>query len=140
MHTFKLVYFFGKLFNQFIIIRGKKVNGKNSTLLYYAWFNEKKDNIDKFTNYVGQPKFSQLFSLIDNSSVDLACKEHQANRISTKWLLKIIFLLCFILFFRKFLMRKLQSGFKLFEGKLNHFNLKQVPAGSTLSGVNKKDK
>ena len=35
---------------------------------------------------------------------------------------------------------KVQACLKLCEGKVNHLNLKQVPAGSTLSDVNKKDK
>jgi len=35
-------------------------------------------------------------------------------------------------------LREVQTGLELCEGKLNHFNLKQVPARSTLSDGNKK--
>ena len=35
--------------------------------------------MDKTTNYVGQPIFSQLLSLIDDCSIVSAFKEHQAE-------------------------------------------------------------
>lgn len=35
--------------------------------------------------------------------------------------------------------REVQTGLELCAGKLNHFDLKQVPARSTLSDGNKKD-
>jgi len=40
--------------------------------------------MDKTTNYVGQPIFSQLLSLIDDCSIVSACKEHQADKFTKK--------------------------------------------------------
>ncbi len=95
--------------------------------------------MDKSTNYVGQPIFSQLLSLIDNSSIDLACKEHQANKFSKKLTFKDHFTtMLYTVFSGCTSIREVQTGLELCEGKLNHFNLKQVPARSTLSDGNKK--
>jgi len=95
--------------------------------------------MDKLTNYVGQPIFSQLLSLIDNSSIDLACKEHQANKYSKKLTFKDhLTTMLYTVFSGCTSLREVQTGLELCEGKLNHFNLKQVPARSTLSDGNKK--
>jgi transposase len=90
------------------------------------------------TNYVGQPIFSQVLSLIDDSSIASSCKQHQANKFSKKLLFKdhlITMLYC--IFSRCTSLREVQTGLELCNGKLNHLNLSKVPARSTLSDGNK---
>ena len=95
--------------------------------------------MDKSTNYVGQPIFSQLLSLIDNTTIDSACKEHQANKFSKKLTFKDhLTTMLYTVFSGCTSIREVQTGLELCEGKLNHFNLNQVPARSTLSDGNKK--
>ena len=101
-------------------------------------FYEKKDNMDKTTNYVGQPIFSQLLSLLDDGSIALACKEHQADKFTKKLSFKDhLTTMLYTVFSGCTSIREVQAGLELCEGKLNHFDLTRVPARSTLNDGNK---
>jgi hypothetical protein len=39
-------------------------------------------NMDKSTNYVGQPIFTQVLSLIDTNLIEQSCKKHQSDKFA----------------------------------------------------------
>lgn len=95
--------------------------------------------MDKIINYPGQPIFSQILSFIDNALVEQITKLLKANRYSKKLMLKDHLVTMLYAFFTGCtFIRKVQAGLELCQGKLNHFNLKEVPPRSTLSNGNKK--
>ena len=95
--------------------------------------------MDKVTDYVGQPIFTQVLSLIDKAQVDAACKTHQSNKFSKKLSFKDHFTtMMYCIFSRCTSIREVQAGLELCNGKLNHLNLQKVPPRSTLSDGNKK--
>ena len=95
--------------------------------------------MDKLTNYLGQPIFSQILSFIDNALVEQVTKLHKANRHSKKLMFKEHFVtMLYAVFTGCTSIREVQTGLELCQGKLNHFNLKDMPPGSTLSEGNKK--
>lgn len=95
--------------------------------------------MDKITNYLGQPIFSQVLSFIDNAMVEQITKLHKANRHSKKLMFKDhLVTMLYAVFTGCTSIREVQAGLELCQGKLNHFNLKEVPPRSTLSDGNKK--
>ena len=95
--------------------------------------------MDKLTNYLGQPIFSQLLSLIGNSIIEQVTKLHKANRFAKKLMFKDhLATMLYAVFTGCTSIREVQAGLELCLGKLNHFNLKEVPPRSTLSDGNKK--
>lgn len=95
--------------------------------------------MDNITKYVGQPIFSQLLSLIDTSTIDSVCKSHQADKYAKKLTFKDhLTTMLYSVFSGCTSIREMQTGLELCKGKLNHFDLKQVPARSTLSDGNRK--
>jgi len=93
--------------------------------------------MDKSTNYVGQPIFSQVLSLIDSNLIDQSCKKHQADKFAKKLNFKDhLTTMLYTIFSRCTSIREVQAGLELCNGKLNHLNLQQVPARSTLSDGN----
>lgn len=95
--------------------------------------------MDKITNYLGQPIFSQIVSLIDHGLVGQVTKLHKANRHAKKLMFKEhLITMLYTVFTGCTSIREVQAGLELCQGKLNHFNLKEVPARSTLSDGNKK--
>jgi Domain of unknown function (DUF4372)/Transposase DDE domain len=95
--------------------------------------------MDNNTNYVGQPIFSQLLSLIDDATINSVCKKHQADKHAKKLRFKDhLTTMLYTVFSGCTSIREVQTGLELCNGKLNHFDLKQVPARSTLSDGNKK--
>lgn len=95
--------------------------------------------MDNITNYVGQPIFSQLLSLIDNSLIESVCKEYEADKHSKKLKFKDhLTTMLYVVFARCTSIREVQTGLELCQGKLNHLNLERVPPRSTLSDGNKK--
>ena len=95
--------------------------------------------MDKITNYLGQPIFSQILSFIDNAMVEQITKLHKANRHSKKLMFKDhLVTMMYAVFTGCTSIREVQAGLELCQGKLNHFNLKEVPPRSTLSDGNKK--
>ena len=92
----------------------------------------------KTTDYVGQPIFTQVISLIDEAQVHAACKAHQSNKFSKKLCFKDhLTTMLYCVFARCTSIREVQTGLELCEGKLNHLNLQKVPPRSTLSDGNK---
>lgn len=95
--------------------------------------------MDNITNYVGQPIFSQLLSLIDKASIQTVCKEYNADKYTKKLNFKDhLTTMLYSVFSGCTSIREVQTGLELCMGKLNHFDLQQVPARSTLSDGNKK--
>lgn len=95
--------------------------------------------MDKITNYLGQPIFSQVLSFIDNAMVEQITKLHKANRHSKKLMFKDhLVTMLYAVFTGCTSIREVQAGLELCQGKLNHFDLKEVPPRSTLSDGNKK--
>ena len=95
--------------------------------------------MDKLTNYLGQPIFSQILSFIDTALVEQVTKLHKANRHSKKLMFKEhLVTMLYAVFTGCTSIREVQAGLELCQGKLNHFNLKDVPPRSTLSDGNKK--
>jgi hypothetical protein len=95
--------------------------------------------MDKSSDYVGQPIFTQVLSLIDDGLIDAACKAHNANKFSKKLSFKDhLTTMLYCIFARCTSIREVETGLELCQGKLNHMNLKKVPPRSTLSDGNKK--
>ena len=95
--------------------------------------------MNKSTNYLGQPVFSQLLSLIDNSIIKKAIVEHKANRCYKKLFVWDHFVsMLYGVYSHCTSLRELQCGLEVCQGKLNHLNLSRVPPRSTLSDGNKK--
>ncbi len=95
--------------------------------------------MDKITNYLGQPIFSQIVSFIDQGLVEQVTKLHKANRHSKKLMFKEhLITMLYAVFTGCTSIREVQAGLELCQGKLNHFNLEEVPPRSTLSDGNKK--
>ena len=94
--------------------------------------------MDKSTNYVGQPIFTQVLSLIDPNLIVQSCKKHKADKFSKKLNFKDhLTTMLYTIFSRCTSIREVQAGLELCNGKLNHLNLQRVPARSTLSDGNK---
>ena len=95
--------------------------------------------MNKITNYPGQPIFTQILSFIDKALVERVTKLHRANRHSKKLMFKDhLVTILYAVFTGCTSIREVQSGLELCMGKLNHFDLKEVPPRSTLSDGNKK--
>ena len=95
--------------------------------------------MDKFTNYVGQPIFSQILSLIDTTLIAASCKKHQSDKFAKKLTFKDhLITMLYTVFSKCTSIREVQAGLELCDGKLNHLNLQRVPARSTLSDGNAK--
>ena len=95
--------------------------------------------MDKVTNYVGQPIFTQVLSLIDETLISAASRKHQADKYAKKLTFKDhLTTMLYTIFSRCTSLREVQAGLELCNGKLNHLNLERVPARSTLSDGNKK--
>ena len=95
--------------------------------------------MDKSTNYVGQPIFTQVLSLISPELIEQSCKTHQADKFSKKLSFKDhLTTMLYTIFSRCTSLREVQVGLELCHGKLNHLDLVRVPARSTLSDGNAK--
>lgn len=95
--------------------------------------------MDKITNYLGQPIFTQILSFIDKALVERVTKVHKANRHSKKLMFKDhLVTMLYAVFTGCTSIREVLCGLELCLGKLNHFDLQEVPPRSTLSDGNKK--
>lgn len=95
--------------------------------------------MNKFTDYVGQPIFSQLLSLIDESIIKQTIAEHKANHCYKKlFLWDHLVSMLYGIFTHCTSLREIQYGLEVCQGKLNHLNMERVPPRSTLSDGNKK--
>ncbi len=94
--------------------------------------------MNKSTDYVGQPVFSQLLSLIDESIIKQTIAEHKANHCYKRlFLWDHLVSMLYGIFTHCTSLREIQYGLEVCQGKLNHLNLKRVPPRSTLSDGNK---
>lgn len=94
--------------------------------------------MNKSTDYVGQPVFSQLLSLIDESILKQTIAEHKANHCYKRlFLWDHLVSMLYGIFTHCTSLREIQYGLEVCQGKLNHLNLKRVPPRSTLSDGNK---
>ena len=94
--------------------------------------------MNKSTNYLGQPIFSQLLSLIENGIIKKAIVEHKANHCYKKlFLWDHLVSMLYGVYSHCTSLRELQCGLEVCQGKLNHLNLSRVPPRSTLSDGNK---
>jgi hypothetical protein len=94
--------------------------------------------MNKSTNYLGQPIFSQLLSLLDQSIIKQTIKEHRANRCYKKlFLWDHLISMLYGIYTNCTSLREIQCGLEVCQGKLKHLNLSRVPPRSTLSDGNK---
>ena len=110
-----------------------------TTLYHFCSYNTNKIDMDKNTTYLGQPIFTQVLSLIEESLINKAVKTHQSNKHAKSLRFKDhLVTMLYSVFARCTSLREVQTGLELCNGKLNHLNLSKVPARSTLSDGNKK--
>jgi Transposase DDE domain/Domain of unknown function (DUF4372) len=93
--------------------------------------------MNKSTDFVGQPIFSQLLSLIDKPIIKETITEHKANRCYKKlFLWDHLVSMLYGVYTHCTSLRELQHGLEICQGKLNHLSLDRVPPRSTLSDGN----
>jgi hypothetical protein len=93
--------------------------------------------MNKSTDFVGQPIFSQLLSLIAKPIIKETITEHKANRCYKKlFLWDHLVSMLYGVYTHCTSLRELQHGLEICQGKLNHLNLDRVPPRSTLSDGN----
>jgi Transposase DDE domain/Domain of unknown function (DUF4372) len=94
--------------------------------------------MNKSTDYLGQPIFSQLLSLLDQTVIKQTIKEHKANRCYKKlFLWDHLISMLYGIYTNCTSLREIQYGLEVCQGKLKHLNLNRVPPRSTLSDGNK---
>ena len=94
--------------------------------------------MNKSTDYLGQPIFSQLLSLLDQSIIKQTIQEHKANRYYKKlFLWDHLVSMLYGIYTNCTSLREIQYGLEVCQGKLRHINLSRVPPRSTLSDGNK---
>ena len=80
--------------------------------------------MNKSTDFVGQPIFSQLLSLIDKPIIRETITEHKANRCYKKlFLWDHLVSMLYGVYTHCTSFRELQHGLEIYQGKLNHLNL-----------------
>jgi transposase len=109
-----------------------------ATLYQLCSYHTIKFDMNKSTNYLGQPVFSQLLSLIEKAIIKKAIVEHKANHCYKKlFLWDHLVSMLYGVYSHCTSLRELQCGLEVCQGKLNHLNLSRVPPRSTLSDGNK---
>ncbi|MES2702500.1 MAG: IS4 family transposase [Bacteroidota bacterium] len=94
--------------------------------------------MNKSTDFVGQPVFSQLLSLLDQKVIKEVISEHKANRCYKRlFLWDHLVSMLYGVYTHCTSLRELQCGLEVCQGKLRHINLTKVPPRSTLSDGNK---
>jgi len=94
--------------------------------------------MNKSTEFVGQPIFSQLLSLLDQKVIRETIKEHKANRCYKQlFLWDHLVSMLYGIYTNCTSLREIQYGLEVCQGKLRHINLNKVPPRSTLSDGNK---
>lgn len=94
--------------------------------------------MNKSTDFVGQPIFSQLLSLLNQKVIRDAICEHKANRCYKKlFLWDHLISMLYGIYTHCTSLREIQYGLEICQGKLRHINLNRVPPRSTLSDGNK---
>jgi hypothetical protein len=109
-----------------------------ATLYQFCSYHTIKYDMNKSTDFVGQPIFSQLLSLLDKSVIQQSIQEHKANRCYKKlFLWDHLVSMLYGIYTNCTSLREIQYGLEVCQGKLNHLNLSRVPPRSTLSDGNK---
>lgn len=109
-----------------------------ATLYQFCSYHTIKYDMNKSTDYVGQPVFSQLLSLLDQSVIKQTIQEHKANRCYKKlFLWDHLVSMLYGIYTNCTSLREIQYGLEVCQGKLRHINLSRVPPRSTLSDGNK---
>ena len=94
--------------------------------------------MNKSTDFVGQPIFSQLLSLLDQKAIKDTITEHKANRCYKRlFVWDHLVSMLYGIYTHCTSLREIQYGLEVCEGKLRHINLNKVPPRSTLSDGNK---
>ena len=94
--------------------------------------------MNKSTDFVGQPVFTQLLSLISSPVIKESIREHKANKSYKRlFVWDHLVTMLYGIFTNCTSLREIQCGLEVCQGKLNHINLSCVPARSTLSDGNK---
>ena len=108
------------------------------TLYQFCSYHTNKIDMDKTTTYLGQPIFTQLLSLVDDTLITGAAKLIDSNKYSKSLSFKDhLGTMLYGVFAKCTSLPEVQTGLELRNGKLNHLNLTKVPARSTLSDGNK---
>lgn len=109
-----------------------------TTLYHFCSYHTIKYDMNKSTDFVGQPIFSQLLSLIPEVIITQSIQEHKANRCYKKlFLWDHLVSMLYGIYTNCTSLREIQCGLEICQGKLNHINLSRVPPRSTLSDGNK---
>lgn len=94
--------------------------------------------MNKSTDFVGQPVFSQLLSLLDQKVITETIREHKANRCYKRlFVWDHLVSMLYGIYTHCTSLREIQYGLEVCQGKLRHINLNKVPPRSTLSDGNK---
>jgi hypothetical protein len=94
--------------------------------------------MNKSTEFVGQPVFSQLLSLLGEKIISQSITEHSANRCYKKlFLWDHLVSMLYGVYTQCTSLREIQYGLEVCQGKINHLNIRNVPPRSTLSDGNK---
>ena len=95
-------------------------------------------DMNKSTDFAGQPVFSQLLSLIGEPIIRACIQEHKANKCYKRlFVWDHLVTMLYGIFTHCTSLREIQCGLEVCQGKLNHIKLSRVPARSTLSDGNK---
>lgn len=109
-----------------------------ATLYQFCSSHTIKYDMNKSTDFVGQPIFSQLLSLLDASVIKQSIQEHKANRCYKKlFLWDHLVSMLYGIYTHCTSLREVQCGLEVCQGKLNHIKLDRVSPRSTLSDGNK---
>lgn len=94
--------------------------------------------MNKSTDYLGQPIFSQLLSLIDKAVIEHTIRTHKANYCYKKlFLWDHLVSMLYGVFTNCTSLREIGCGLEVCQGKIKHLNLNGVPPRSTLGDGNK---
>ena len=108
-----------------------------ATLYQLCGYHTNKLDMNKSTDFVGQPIFSQLLSLLDTSIIKQTIAEHKANRCYKRlFLWDHLVSMLYGIYTDCHTLREIQYGLEVCQGKLNHLNLNRVPPRSNLSDGN----
>ncbi|MEO5650483.1 MAG: DUF4372 domain-containing protein, partial [Ginsengibacter sp.] len=108
-----------------------------TTIYQFCSYDTIKYDMNKSTDFLGQPIFSQLLSLLDQSIIKQSIHEHKANRCYKRlFVWDHLVSMLYGIYTNCTSLREIQCGLEVCQGKLNHLNLIRVPPRSTLSDGN----
>ena len=108
-----------------------------TTMYQFCSYDTIKYDMNKSTDFLGQPIFSQLLSLLDQSIIKQTIQEHKANRCYKRlFVWDHLVSMLYGIYTNCTSLREIQCGLEVCQGKLNHLNLSRVPPRSTLSDGN----